>query len=479
MSWLSTSLLIFAEFVLVIGLIAHLLVRKSGNSETRLAWILMIGILPLIGAIFYLLLGAPRGTRQIRRHARVRGYFPAMFKTRSRDLPNLETNVPRHYRQVFSLIESLSETDAMGGHELELLGGDSAFFERLIDDIDTATDSCHLLTYIYLDDEDGRRVAEALIRANERGITCRVLVDGHGSKQFLRCETCRRMRQAGVHVVEGLPSRLLTMFWARMDVRNHRKIVVVDNSIGYIGSQNIASESFAPKARYAPWVDCMVRMQGPAVHNLQELFIEDWYLDSNEDLGKMLDEIPTIKESETTVQIIGSGPNFRNEALSLAMQAAINAAEQSLTLTTPYFVPDQATSVAICSAAMRGVKTTLILPARNDSKLVALASSAQYEDLLQAGVEIHLFEAGLLHAKTMVIDRQLFMVGSANLDRRSLELNFEACLFGWDPNFASRLHFLQSGYLEQSRPLDEVAWMQRGTMKRLACNAAGLLAPLL
>ena len=479
MIWTFTTFLILFELAIVIGLVSHVLLRKTGNSETRLAWILLIVILPLGGALAYLLLGAPRGSRQIRRHASVRGCFPGLLRTRSEDLPHLDPDVPGHYQQVFSLIEALSDTDAMAGHELELLAGDDAFFNQLLVDIDAATTSCHLLSYIYLDDEDGRRVADALIRASGRNVKCRVLVDSLGSKKFLGSNLRRRMEDAGVHVVEGLPARIITMLWARMDVRNHRKIVVIDNSIGYIGSQNIASESFAPKARYAPWVDCMVRMHGPGVHDLQELFIEDWYLDSNEELSELLQSPPTVYPSKTTVQIIGSGPNFKNEVLSLAFQAAINAAESNLTLTTPYFVPDQATAVAIQSAALRGVQTKLILPARNDSKLVALASSAQYEPLLKAGVEIHLFQAGLLHAKTMTVDRQLFMVGSANLDRRSLELNFEVSLFGWDPEFAARLHFLQMSYVQQSTPLDQRAWNQRGLFKQLACNAAGLLGPLL
>ena len=163
----------------------------------------------------------------------------------------------------------------------------------------------------------------------------------------------------------------------------------------------------------------------------------------------------------------------------MIFQGAINAAEDELILTTPYFVPDQATSTAIRAAALRGVRTTLVLPARNDSKLVALASQAHYGRLLEAGVEIHEFEAGLLHAKTMTIDRQLYMVGSANLDRRSLELNFEASMFGYDSEIASRLRFLQSCYLEQSTQVQETLWGQRGPLKRMACNAAGLLAPLL
>lgn len=479
MYWLIPSLFFLLQLALIVALVSHVLLRRHGNSETRLPWIMLIILIPFVGAIAYLLLGAPGTGKRARRHAKVHGCFTEAPHPRSIDLAGIEPNVPRHYQQVFSLAEALADTDAMAGHQLELLAGGEGFFDRLIEDIDAATATCHLLTYIYLDDTDGRRVADALVRAAGRGVQCRVLADAHGSKAFLKSRTHEQMRKAGVAIIESRPTHIISALWARMDVRNHRKIFVIDNRTGYIGSQNIASESFAPKARYAPWVDCMMRMEGPAIRDLQELFIEDWYLDSNEDLSALLHETPKVIPEGSTVQIIGSGPNFKNEVLSMIFQGAINAADDELILTTPYFVPDQATSTAIRAAALRGVRTTLVLPARNDSKLVALASQAHYGRLLEAGVEIHEFEAGLLHAKTMTIDRQLYMVGSANLDRRSLELNFEASMFGYDSEIASRLRFLQSSYLEQSTQVEETLWGQRGPLKRMTCNAAGLLAPLL
>jgi len=401
------------------------------------------------------------------------------LRTKVVDLPNMEPDIPRQFQPVFTLAESISDTDVMAGHQLELLGSTESFFDRLIDDIQAATTTVHLLTYIYLDDEIGQRVAAAMIEAASRGLSCRLVVDGLGSAEFLRSKLRTELTEAGVRIVESLPTRLWKALWSRLDVRNHRKIVVIDNRIGWIGSQNIASKSFCPKPRFAPWIDCMVRIKGPAVHDLQELFIEDWCLDTGEQLSQLLDEPPMVLPEGATVQVIGSGPNFRNEVLPMIFQASIGAATDELIITTPYFVPDVATSAAIRAAALRGVRTKIVVPARNDSRLVSLASRGQYERLLSAGVEIHEFTGGLLHAKTMTVDREFFLVGSANLDRRSLELNFEVSMIGWDTDFASRLRFLQVEYMEQSKQVDPLRWMKQSAPRRLLNNAAGLLSPLL
>ena len=479
MTWMYTVGLILLEAGIVLTLTAHILLRRSGSTETRLAWILLIILLPLVGALSYLLVGAPITRGKVRRHAEIRGRMPNRLRTAPEDLPNIEPELPRHYQQVFNLAEQLSDTDSMAGHELELIGTSPDFFKRLIEDIDHASSSIHLLTYIFLDDTDGRRVADALIDAAKRGVHCRVLIDSMGSRIFWKSTTCAAMREAGVHVAEALPTHLWAMFWSRLDIRNHRKVVVIDNHVGWIGSQNIASESFGLKPRFAPWVDCMVRLRGPAVHDLQQLFLEDWHLDTDELHEELLQASPDVIPNGATAQIFGSGPNFRNEVLQMIFQASIGAAEDELIITTPYFVPDVATAAAIRSAALRGVHTRLVVPARNDSRIVALASRGHYATLLDAGVEIHEFNGGLLHAKTMTVDRQLFMVGSANLDRRSLELNFEISMLGWDNVFASQLRFLQIQYIEQSSGITSNMWAKRSVMRRLANNAAGLLSPLL
>ena len=176
---------------------------------------------------------------------------------------------------------------------------------------------------------------------------------------------------------------------------------------------------------------------------------------------------------------MGTGPNFNNEALQQILQNCFYAAQHEIILTTPYFVPDSATEAALRGAALRGVRTLLIVPSRNDSHLVALASRSHYATLIKAGVEIQEFTAGLLHAKTMTIDGSLFMIGSANLDRRSLELNFEVSMLGWSEAFASTLRFLQTSYLNQCQPVDTARWLSQPALGRMKYNLAGLFSPLL
>jgi cardiolipin synthase len=287
------------------------------------------------------------------------------------------------------------------------------------------------------------------------------------------------MLDGGVQLHEMLPARMLRMAISRMDLRNHRKLLIIDHAIGWAGSRNIASPDFAIKSKFAPWVDCTVRLLGPAVHDLQLLFLEDWHATTGEEHDALLNATSPGVKGDANVQVIGTGPDCGIDTLQQILRTCFHSAREELILTTPYYVPDAATEAALRSTALRGVRTVLIVPRRNDSRLVGLASRSHYAALIHAGVEIHEYVPGLLHAKTMVVDREIFMIGSANLDRRSLELNFEVSLFGWCPQFASQLRFLQMSYLNDSMPVDTAQWLRQSWGKRLLGNAAGLLSPLL
>ena len=317
------------------------------------------------------------------------------------------------------------------------------------------------------------------MNAVKRGVECKLLVDAVGSKTFLRSALRREIEAGGVRIVPALAVNPFRMLFYRIDLRNHRKIVVIDGCIGYTGSYNIADPSFAPKAKFAPWVDCMVRVQGPVVWDLQMLFVEDWYLDTDESLEDLLNIQPLAVPDGVPAQVIGTGPNSFNEALRQVLQAAIHSARDELILTTPYFVPDDAMLSALSAAARRGVDTTLVVPARNDSPLVGACSRSHYQYLLDSGVHVHEYTKGLLHAKTTSVDRRLGIVSTANLDRRSFELNFEVSLVVYDDDFASQLRFLQKTYMEQSREVTLVTWRTLSLPKRLWYSAASLLSPLL
>ncbi|MBL0922688.1 MAG: cardiolipin synthase, partial [Phycisphaerales bacterium] len=317
-----------------------------------------------------------------------------------------------------------------------------------------------------------------------RGVRCRVLVDAVGSRPFLRSDLCAAMRRAGVLVCEALPVNPLRMLLARVDLRNHRKIVVIDHRIGYTGSHNLAEADFLSKKkpRAGDWVDASVRLEGPAVGALQAVFLGDWLLDSvepDEEVERLARRAPVEVEGGSVAQLIPSGPDRESGAVQQAMLALIYAADRELILTTPYFVPDESTRAALCIAARRGVRTTVVVPAHPDARLVAAASRAFFQELLDAGVRIRRFRKGLLHAKTFTIDGEIAVITSVNMDMRSFFLNFESTLVVYDRRFAEELRRAQHGYMELAPEVSAGEWAHRPLVNRFVDNIAQLAAPLL
>ncbi|MDY7108088.1 MAG: cardiolipin synthase, partial [Planctomycetota bacterium] len=447
-------LAILGEFLAQLALIVFILLRRRPHSASTLAWIVVIVLLPLAGIIGYLLLGEVRlGRRRIRRHREIIERLAALRSLREDAAAVFQPHVPAPYRSIATLAEAVGNSSAVGGNQFQLISDTDLFIQSLVDDIDSAEHHCHLLFYIFLTDYSGRKTAEALMRAAKRGVACRLLVDAVGSRSFLKSDLRREMETRGVRVVEALHANLFRMLFARLDLRNHRKIAIIDGVIGYLGSHNIADAEFAIKRRFAPWIDAQVRVQGPVARDLQRLFIEDWFMDTDEVLEEALSIDPPIMPENVATQIMATGPNSYNEALRQLNLTAFHTAREELIVTTPYFVPDEATTMALRTAARRGVETTLIFPARNDSPLVAAASRSYYEPLLESGVRIYEYQKGLLHAKTLTLDRSLALITTANLDRRSFELNFEVSMLVFDSDFASELRFLQTSYLNDSRPV--------------------------
>jgi cardiolipin synthase len=453
------------------------LVRRPQRQSSALAWILFILLLPVFGAACFVLFGEVRtDSRRRRRHREIVTRVQAMLArqhghARAEELPEV-------HRPIANLGYLVGKSVPRGGNRLELHADTECFVDALVGDIDAARAHAHVLTYIFLDDASGRAVAAALVRAAARGVRCRLLVDAVGSKGFLGSDLRRELERGSVRVVAALSTRL--RFGAtRLDLRNHRKIAVVDGRVGYTGSHNVAAASFAVKPRFAPWVDATVRLEGPSVLGLQELFVQDWYMETGEGLDECLAEEPSRVEPGISVQVIGTGPDSPHEAVVRLIQAMLHLAREELILTTPYFVPDEGTLDALLTAADRGVRTKLVVPQRNDSRLVGAASRSLYEPLLESGVEIHEYTRGLLHAKTITVDSALALVSTANLDRRSFELNYEASLVVYDSGFARRLRELQHRYLASSLLIERARWLRRGWPRKLAQNAAGVFAPIL
>jgi cardiolipin synthase len=351
----------------------------------------------------------------------------------------------------------------------------------MVADIDASQDHVHLITYIWLPDNNGLKVVKALQRAAARKVICRAMADGLGSRIMIESPHWKAMQAGGVHVATALPigNPLLRPLRGRIDLRNHRKILVIDNRITYCGSQNCADPEFRIKAKFAPWVDAMMRFEGPIARQNQYLFASDWMEQMGGDLTPLLRQPVPSGGPGLTAQVIGTGPTVYNSAMPEVFETLMYTARRELVITTPYYVPDEAMQTALGATARRGVKTTIIFPARNDSWIVGAASRSYYSDLLAAGVQIYEYKGGLLHTKSLTLDGEVTLIGSANMDRRSFDLNYENNILFYDPALTAKMRRRQDAYLACSHPVTADTVAQWSMPRRLWNNTIAMLGPIL
>ena len=474
--------LVLLHVVIVIAVGLRILLRQNRQPDSRAAWLLVVIAVPYLGAVVYVLLGETDiGHRRVARMKQVLAKLPPPDAAQGWNAPAHAAAIPALYQPLFQVGRSISGYDAVGGNSAELMADSDTAIDRMVADIDAATDHVHLLFYIWLTDHNGAKVVEAMKRAAGRGVTCRAMVDAIGSRDMTRSAEWKAMADAGVQTAVALRTGnpLLPFFTGRIDLRNHRKIVVIDNRVTYCGSQNCADPAFLPKAKFAPWVDAVMRFEGPVVRQNQHLFCSDWMVNVAEDLSALLRQPLPAAKPGFTAQVVGTGPTIRDSAMPEMFENVMYAARQTLFVTTPYYVPDRAIQAALCSAANRGVDTTIIFPARNDDFAVGAASRSYYQELLTAGVKLFEFKPGLLHTKSMTVDGLITLIGSANMDRRSFDLNYENNIILADANTTAAMRERQQSYLDQSRQvtLAEVeAW---GLGRRLWNNALAIAGPVL
>lgn len=289
------------------------------------------------------------------------------------------------------------------------------------------------------------------------------------------------MGDAGVRLAVALPigNPLMRPLKGRIDLRNHRKILVIDNHITYCGSQNCADPEFRIKAKYAPWVDAMMRFEGPIALQNQYLFVSDWMSGVDEDISLLLKQPISSNNPGLPAQVIGTGPTIRTSAMPDVFESLMYTARRELIISTPYYVPDESMQAGLCASARRGVDTTIIFPARNDSWIVGAASRSYYEELLKAGVRIFEYVGGLLHTKSLTLDGQITLIGSANMDRRSFELNYENNILFYDKSLTFEMRERQQTYIASSNRVTEEMVEQWTFRHRLRNNAIAMLGPVL
>ncbi|MBU3567182.1 cardiolipin synthase [Polynucleobacter alcilacus] len=446
------------------------------------AWIFIVMSFPVVGICLYVLIGErPVGRKLTRKINRMNREYSVITEDMRRNYADDKQKLPIEARLFSHLAASNNGTPVVAGNQVELHTNSLQILQLFIDEINQAKESLHLEFYIWALGGDADRVGEAMIAAAKRGIACRVLLDSLGSKDWFKSKWPARFRNAGIEVTEALPIQIGRFQFRRADIRLHRKIFVIDSAIVWTGSMNLVDpRTFKQDSGVGEWVDAMVRVEGPVAAQFELTFSFDWSVD-NPKITHFKDHKPPIapREGGVIAQEFASGPVYRDDILYQVMLSAIVDANEELTITTPYFGPDDGLMQALMATARRGVKVTLIVPKLNDSKLVAWSSKSYYADLLNSGVLIAEFHGGLLHTKSLMVDRKAAIFGSVNFDQRSLRLNFEISLIVYDGDFCAKLETLIESYLAQSDYVNPKLWAERPRWQHYLENAAHLTSPLL
>ncbi|WP_242112006.1 cardiolipin synthase [Luteimonas aquatica] len=458
-----STLLLVADWLIRVAALFWIPTRSTPAAAR--SWLLLVGFVPLFGLPLYLAFGHPWLARQRRQRQSQASQF---IREQQLPLAHLRWTPPGRREEgnlddIARLAERLGDFMPMTGNAVTLLDRYDASLQSLLSDIEDAREEVHLLYYLMFDDAVGHAFADALRRAAARGVRCRVLLDAVGAKRGLRA-FARPLRAAGVDVRAMLAGGLAWRRSSRMDLRNHRKIAVIDGRVGYTGSQNLAAPEFV---RGFPNREVVARIEGAAVLQLAALFASDWYIETGEALAVATESVTSAATAGATpAQVLPSGPAYPFENARNLVVAAVQRAQRSVTLATPYFVPDDATLTALRVAALSGIDVQLILSRSNNQRLTAWAQTSYYEELLAAGVRIALYRPHFLHAKHLRVDGDVALVGSINLDIRSFALNAEVGVLCYDPAVAARLRAIEDDYLADADHVDYETWRRRPTWRR-------------
>jgi cardiolipin synthase A/B len=448
--------------------------RRSPQSAS--AWMLLIFLFPIVGFPLFLVLGRARAPAKVRRRrADFPGHHAGVIQRLDAQLDRFAVPPDLLPTGVARLSTRLGRFRPVAGNHVEWCADYDGCIRNLIADIDAAQDHVHLLYYIWGADEVGAQVEAALMRAAARGVTCRVLADAFGTaRRGRRC--LRRLRRDGIRTAIASPMNVLRAFLRRADMRNHRKIAVIDGRVAHVGSQNIVKHDFRKGLSYE---DLNVRATGPVVLQLQIVFLSDWHAAT----GEPLDVESLLPDAERTgdcvAQALPSGPSFPDENFRRVLVDLLHGARERVTLVTPYFVPDESTMTALTTASLRGVKVRVIVPRRHDSRLVGLAQDSYVAELVRDGVRVHRYLPAFLHAKHATIDERIALIGSGNIDVRSFSLNEEISLLLYDRAICASLHEEQERLLRTAPLVDLDRWLARPFFRHWVESIARLFSPML
>lgn len=480
---LLTVVAVTGAILVHLAIILSILTGERRQASATLAWIMSIVLLPFAGALAWALIGRTRSQRIVRHFRTMSSRLQSMISPWSLlAYGDLRATGDARSIAVLQLGEVFKGSRSSHGNLVEMLVDAEMTYASMVQSLNDARSQVHVQFYIIKPDFTGVGLRDVLCELARRGVEIRVLYDAVGSSD-LPDDFWAPLIRTGGHAAVYAPVSILTSTMRRrdrVDFRNHRKIVVVDGCVGFTGGINVGREYLGLAPEIGHWRDTHIRIEGPAVLGLQEVFATDWMGATGESIDADLWFPKPCADSEgCLVQTIASGPDSEWSPVEQIYVQSIALARERLWLVTPYFVPSSPLEMGLVNAALRGVDVRLLVPEKSDSRLLSLASEGYYEALLKAGVRIYLYQRGFLHAKTMVIDSWLGTIGSANLDMRSFRLNFELNAFVFDPAFCDSMAARFDHDLSSAHELTLAEVLDCSGVRKLGQRSAQLLSPLL
>lgn len=476
MDWI-TAALSLCGYLITLALIPSILLKKNRHTISTVSWILTIILLPGLGGIVYLFFGINRVQRRsLSKEIANQSIAPKLPQIVQNQLLSSEDYLPIN-QNLMRLAQNIGHTVPTFGNHIELLTDTNRTLGLIKQAILNAEHSLHLEYYIWQPDQSGTLLRDLLIEKARAGVEVRFLYDGLGSfglgKNFFK-----PMREAGIQVAPFLAGASIRERWS-INLRNHRKIVIVDGKMAFTGGMNIGDEYLGLNQDLGFWRDTHLKVEGPETLQLQQVFAEDWFFATGEALTQQ-EYYPSPDPTGTvTAQTLLSGPEKNADVFLTLMFAAINEARNSIVLTTSYFVPPESLTTALESAARRGVHVRLLLSSKSANPATVHAGRSYYDSLLDSGVEIFEYTKGILHSKTLTIDDCWSLVGTPNFDYRSLILNFEVGMAIYDRKFAQRLReSIEQDFLNAIE-ITHIEWNSRSKFEILKQNLCRLFAPVM
>ncbi len=474
--------LLLVVYVITIMLVVIFTVLENRSPLNTISWILVLIFLPVIGFIIFIFFGQNYRKEKIIARKGLRNHelfsniaHTQIFKITEGEM--IDHPTLNKHRNIITLLLNNSNAVVTSGNKIKILHNGEATFDSIIESLEQAQNFIHLEYYIFTDDEIGRKIIEVLKRKAAEGIEVRLIVDDVGSWE-LKKPFFDEMWNAGIQTYSFLQVRFPNLT-SKVNYRNHRKIIVVDGLIGFLGGINIADRYVKGSEKLGFWRDTHLKIEGNSVNALHTVFLTDWYFVSQIELHD--NKYFALREpiGEHIMQIVASGPDSDWPGIMMGIFHAISSAEKSVYIATPYFMPSESVLLALKTVALGGVDVRIIIPERSDAIVTHLSSKSFISEMLEADVKFYFYQKGFLHSKTIVVDESIAIIGSANMDFRSFEQNFEITAFIYDEEIATEMKDSFMDDIKNSCLIDIAGWRSRSKVEKIKESFARLMSPLL